>query len=96
MNENRKAMYEKLDTQLTAWSAQMDRFKAMGASAEAKFTSECGTTLEALQHKHAEASAKLTELKAAGDEAWDRLEAGLEKIMADGTAAYHSAVSKVK
>jgi hypothetical protein len=96
MNEKREAIYEKLDTQLTAWSAQMDRFKAMGASAEAKFTSECGTTLEALQHKHAEASAKLAELKAAGDEAWDRLEAGLEKILADGTAAYHAAEAKFK
>lgn len=96
MNEKHQAMYEKLETQLAAWNAHIDRFKAMGASAEAKFTSECGTTLESLQHKHAEASAKLAELKTAGDAAWDRLEAGLEKIMTDGTAAYHAAEAKFK
>jgi len=96
MDEKRKAFYEKLDTQLAEWSLQIDRLKVMGASAEAKFTSDCGKTLEALQHRHAEALGKLAELKAAGDEAWDGLVAGLEKILAEGTAAYHAVVSNKK
>ncbi|MDR3671316.1 MAG: hypothetical protein P4L36_10740 [Holophaga sp.] len=96
MNEKRKAFYEKLDTQLGEWSAQIDRLKVMGASAEAKFTSDCGKTLEALQHSHAEALGKLTELKAASDDAWDGLVAQLEKIQAKGTTAYHAVVSTPK
>jgi len=96
MNDKRKAFYEKLDTQLAEWSAQMDRLKVMGASAEAKFTSDCGKTLEKLQHSHAEALGKLAELKAASDEAWDGLVAGMEKILAEGTEAYHTVVAKLK
>jgi len=96
MDEKRKAFYEKIDTQLTEWSAQIDRLKVMGASAEAKFTSDCGKAMEVLQHRRAEAQGKLAELKAASDEAWDNLVAGLEKILAEGTEAYHKIVAKMK
>jgi hypothetical protein len=96
MNEKRKAFYEKLDTQLGEWSAQIDRLKVMGASAEAKFTSDCGKTMEVLQHKRAEVLVDLAELKAASDDAWDGLVVKLEKVMAEGTAAYHAVVAKLK
>jgi hypothetical protein len=96
MDEKRKAFYEKVDTQLVEWSAQIDRLKVMGASAEAKFTDDCGKTLEVLQHCHARAMGKLTELKDGSEDAWNELVAGLEKILAEGTAAYHAVVSRKK
>ncbi len=96
MNDKRKAFCEKVDTQLGEWSAQIDRLKAMGASAEAKFTSSCGKTLEALQHSHAQALGKLAELKAAGDDAWEKRTSELDKLLAEGTTAYHALVLALK
>ncbi len=96
MNEKRKEFYGKLDAQLDEWGAQIDHLKARSATAKADFLTDYGQTLDAFQRKHAEALAKLKELKAAGDEAWDGLVAGMEKVLADGKAAYHAAVARFK
>jgi len=96
MNDKQKAFCEKVDTQLGEWSAQIDRLKVMGASAEAKFTSGSGKTMEALQHCHAQALGKLGELKAAGDADWENQVPALEKLLAAGTTAYHAVVPALK
>jgi len=96
MNEKRKVFYEKLDAQLDEWSAQIDQLKARSAVAKAGFLTDYGQTLDALQNKHAEAMVKLKELRNAGDDAWDDLVAGLERVLADGKAAYRDAVSRFK
>jgi hypothetical protein len=96
MNEKHKEFYEKLDAQLDEWGAQIDHLKARSATAKANFLTDYGQSLEAFQRKHAEALAKLKELRAAGDEAWDDLVAGLEQVLADGKTAYHTALARFK
>ncbi|MDR3670662.1 MAG: hypothetical protein P4L36_07455 [Holophaga sp.] len=93
MNEKRKAYYEKFDAQLDEWGVQIDHLKARTAAAKDEFIRDHEPALDALQRKHEEAMATMKDLKAAGDDAWDDLVAGLEKILADGKAAYHNAVS---
>lgn len=53
-------------------------------------------TLDALEHKHDEAKRKAQELKTAGDEAWEAVKAGAEKVWAEVKTAYHDATSKFK
>ena len=94
MNEKRKAFYEAVDAQLDAWGAQIEHLKLRAGAAKAEFLDEHSHTLEALQHRHAEAMVRLRELRASGDEAWDDLGAGLSRILAEGKAACHAALSR--
>jgi len=96
MNEKRKAYYEKFDAQLDQWGAQIDQLKARSATAKAEIVQDCNQALDTFQRKHAEGLTRLKELKTSGDDAWDDLVAGLEKILAEGKAAYHNAVSRFK
>jgi len=96
MNENRKAFYEKFDAQLEEWGAQIGQLKARGAHAKVEFMSDYAHSLDAFQEKHAEGLARMKVLKAAGDDAWDDVKAGMEKILAEGKVAYHAAVSRFK
>jgi len=94
MNEKRKAFYEAVDAQLDAWGAQIEQLRLRASAAKAEFQDEHSHTLEALQHRHAEAMVRLRELRASGDQAWDDLGAGLSRILAEGKAACHAALSR--
>ena len=96
MKDKRKAFEEKLDAQMKEWNAQIALLKAKAENAKADAKVEYYTTIEALQHKRDKARAKLQELKAAGDEAWEDLKAGAEKAWAEVKTAFHDAVSKFK
>ena len=96
MNENRRAFYEKLDALLEELTRQIAQLKAKTAMVKAEFMGDHARTLDALQEKRNTAWAKLKELKGAGDEAWDDLVLGLEKMLAEGKIAYHEAVSRFR
>ena len=96
MNEKRKVFYEKFDAQLDEWGAQIELLKAKSATVKAGIVQDYNEALDTFQHKHAEGLARLRELKASGDDAWDDLVAGLEKILAEGKVAYHNVVSRFK
>jgi hypothetical protein len=96
MNENRRAFYEKLDAQLEEWTRQIAQLKAKTALVKAEFMSDHARTLDALQEKRNAAWVKLKELKGSGDDAWDDVVLGLEKMLAEGKVAYHEAVSSFK
>ena len=94
MTDKRKAYEEKLDAQLEKWKAQISLVKARADKAKVEEKIGYYKTIEALQRKHDEARAKLHELQAAGDEAWDDLKTGAEKAWAEVKAAFQSAASK--
>ena len=96
MKDKRKAYEEKLDAQLEEWSAQIALLKAKASKARAEAKIEYNKTIEALQRRQDEARAKLHELKASGDEAWEDIKIGLEKAWAEVKAAFHDATSKFK
>jgi hypothetical protein len=96
MKDKRKAYEEKLDAQLEEWNAQIALLKARADKGKAEVKIEYYKTIKALQRRQEEASAKLHELKTAGDEAWEDLKAGAEKAWAEVKTAFHDAASKFK
>ncbi len=96
MTDKRKAYQEQFEARLAEWNAQFSllRAKADKAGAEAKV--EYTKIIEGLQQKHDVAMAKLRDLKAAGDEAWEDLKSGAEKAWAEVKTAFDSAASKFK
>jgi multidrug resistance efflux pump len=96
MTDKRKAFEEKLDAQLKEWNAQIALLKAKADTAKAETKVKYYTKIEALQHKRDTAKAKLQELKAAGDEAWEDLKTGAENAWAEVKTAFQDAASKFK
>lgn len=96
MNDKRKAYEEKLDAQLKEWSAQIALLKAKADGARADLKIDYYKTIEALQRKNDEARTKLQALKTSGDEAWEDLKIGAEKVWSEVKAAYHDASSRFK
>lgn len=94
MTDKRKAYEDKLDAQLKEWNAQIELFKARADKGKAEAKIEYYKTIEALQKRQEEARAKLHELKAAGDEAWEELKTGAEKAWDEVKTAFHNAASK--
>jgi predicted ATP-binding protein involved in virulence len=92
----RKAYEKKFDSQLQEWNAQISLLKAKADKAKAGAKIEYYKTIEALQHKRDLAKAKLQELKAAGDGAWEDLKTGAEKAWDEVKTAFHDAASKFK
>ena len=96
MKNKRKAYEEKLDAQLKEWNAKIALFKAKAENAKADAKIGYYKAIDALEHKQNEARTKLHELKTAGDEAWESVKAGAEKVWAEVQTAYHDAASKFK
>ncbi len=94
MIDKRKAYQEKLDAQLEEWNAQISLLRAKADKAKAEAKIEYYEIIKTLQLKQDNAKAKLQELKAAGDEAWEDLKAGAEKAWAEIKTAFDSAASK--
>jgi hypothetical protein len=96
MKDNRKAYEEKLDAQLKEWNAEIALLKAKAENAKADAKMDYYKIINALEHKQEEAKTKLQELKTAGDEAWEGVKGGAEKVWAEVKSAYHDAASKFK
>lgn len=96
MSDKRKAFEEKLDAQIDELNAQIALFKAKADKAKAEAKVEYYKSIDGLQFKRDTARAKLHELKASGDEAWDDLKTGAEKAWDDLRSAFHSAAAKFK
>ncbi|OGR00842.1 MAG: coiled coil domain-containing protein [Deltaproteobacteria bacterium RIFOXYD12_FULL_50_9] len=96
MQDKRKAYEEKLDAQLDVWSAQIALFKARADKAKAEAKIEFYKNIEALQRSQDDVRAKLHELKASGDEAWEDLKTGAEKAWEEVVTAFHKAAKKFK
>ena len=78
------------------WSSQIARLKAKAEKVKADVNIDYHKTIGALQRKQNEAKTKLQELKTAGDEAWEAVRAGAEKVWAEVKTAFHDAASKFK
>jgi hypothetical protein len=96
MSNKRKAFEEKLDAQINELNAQIALFKAKADKAKAEAKVEYYKSIEGLQLKRDTARAKLHELKASGDEAWDDLKTGAEKAWEDVKNSFHAAAAKFK
>ena len=85
MNE-RESYAQKLQIQLDEFSAEIDRLKARADKAEEPWPQQ---QVEMLQEKHRQAREKLSELKDAGDDAWEDMKEGI-------TTAWHAVGNALK
>ncbi len=94
--DKRTEYIEKLAAQIVEWDAQIDRlkFKAKSDTPEARL--EYSTALAALQLKRDEAAAKLQGISAAGDDEWEDLKTGADRIWGEITNILRDAVMKIK
>ena len=89
---DKKDLYiEKLNAQLKEWSASIDGLKAKADKASADLKIGYYKRLDDLKTKRDTARAKLDELKAAGDDAWERMTTAIEKSWGDIKAAFDKA-----
>jgi hypothetical protein len=96
MSDKRKAFEEKLDAQINELNAQIALLKTKTDKAKAEVKIEYLTKIKTLQIKRDATKAKLHELKASGDDAWDDLKLGAEKAWDDLKGAFHAAATKFK
>lgn len=77
---SRQAYVQKLNAQLKEWDAKLDQLsaKAQKATADARINYE--NELESLKARRAVANRKLEELGQRGENAWEDMKDGLEKV----------------
>ncbi|MDF1584473.1 MAG: hypothetical protein RQ733_13375 [Methyloprofundus sp.] len=74
----KQAYEKKMQAQLDEWSAEIKKLKAKAEYAEADVEIKYHKQIEELQAMQKAASEKLTNLKDAGDDAWEELKVGIE------------------
>ncbi|MCF8114716.1 MAG: coiled coil domain-containing protein [Desulfotignum sp.] len=76
---SKKEAYEKkLEAQLKEWKTDIDKMKAKADKADAEAKLEYYKQIEDLRSKQEAVQKKLTELKAAGESAWEDLKSGID------------------
>jgi chromosome segregation ATPase len=89
---DKKDLYiEKLNAQLKEWSASIDVLKARAEKATADLKISYSKQVDDLKAKRETARTKLNDLKTAGDDAWERMTASLEKSWSEIKAAFDKA-----
>lgn len=89
MMEERKAYEDRFAAQLKEWKVQLVQLKAKAEKATAELKIKYYCIIDDLQNKYDTARAKLTELKAAGDEKWNDTKTGAENAWDDVRIAFH-------
>ena len=92
----KEAYQQKLKAQLDEWKAEIDKLKAKADKAEADAQVEYYKQIEDMRVKQKAAREKLTELKEAGDDAWEDLKAGIDSAWNSLGDAVNSAISRFK
>lgn len=94
---SKKQAYEKkLQAQLDEWNADIDKLKAKADAATADKQLEYYKKIEELQSMQDNANKKLTELKKAGDDAWEDIKVGIDSAWDSLGSAFKSATSRFK
>ena len=92
----RDAYVEKMKANLDAWNASIDSLEAKAKGAEADMQIKYSEQIDALKKQREEATAKLHELRAAGDDAWEDLRSGMETAWDTLDRAMKSAASRFR
>jgi chromosome segregation ATPase len=94
---SKKEAYEKkLEAQLQEWKTDIDKMKAKADKADARARLEYYKQIEELRTKQQAAQKKLTELKTAGESAWEDLKAGIDIAWSSLGEAVKSARTRFK
>lgn len=88
------AYLQKIEAQLEDWKSEIDKMKAKADKADADMKLEYYEKIEELRTKQQAAQEKFTELKNAGEDAWEDLKAGVELAGVSLREALESASSR--
>jgi uncharacterized coiled-coil DUF342 family protein len=92
----KEAYHDKMEAQLREWSAKIDLLKAKADQAEAGVKIEYYKQIDGVRAKAEAARAKLNELKASSEGAWESLKGGVESAWTDLKTSVEGAISKFK
>jgi uncharacterized coiled-coil DUF342 family protein len=92
----KEAYEKKIQAKLDEWNAEIDKLKAKADSAEADAQLEYYQKIEELRSMRENAANKLSELRAAGEDAWADLKAGIDGARDSLDKALKSATSRFK
>lgn len=92
----KEAYQKKRQAQLDEWSAEIAKLKARADKAQAESQIQYYKQIEELRKRQQEAQAKLDELRQAGEDAWEDLQAGIESAWNSLGEAVKSATSRFK
>jgi hypothetical protein len=96
MSEKRDAYVEEMKVKLDQWNAGMDKFQVKANQATADVLADYKYHLERIKAKRGEFEVKMSELKAAGETAWEDLKSGVESSWQTMGDALHAAKSKFR
>lgn len=94
MSKKRQAYEEKFDAQLKEWNAEIALLSAKADKTKAEAKIEYYEMIETLQGQHKEAKAKLLEIRAASEDAWEDLKEGAEKAWDEIKTSFNHANSR--
>lgn len=92
--DDRSAYRQKLEARLDQWRAEIDKLQAKASEAGADARLDYDRQIESLRAQQQQARAKLQELDAASDAAWEDLRSGIEKAWDDLGTAVKSAAER--
>ncbi|MEL6744607.1 MAG: coiled coil domain-containing protein [Pseudomonadota bacterium] len=90
----KEAYVEKIQARLNQWDTEIENLKSKAAEASADAKIEYERQVDELQGMQKETQAKLDELRAAGDDAWTDLKAGVENAWDSLERASHKIVER--
>jgi hypothetical protein len=94
---NQKELYkQKYQAQLDEWKAEIAKLKAKASGAKADAQIEMNKQVKELEHRMEGASAKLSELAGAGEDAWDSVKKGVDSVWDSLKSAVRDASSRFK
>ena len=88
------AYLQKIEAQMEEWKSEIDKMKAKADKADAEAKLQYYEQIEELRTKQQAAQEKLTEIKNAGEDAWEDLKAGFELARVSLGEAIKSASSR--
>jgi hypothetical protein len=94
--DERAEYVEKLSAQIVEWDMQIERLRDRAASGTPETKIEYSDAIAALQLKRNEAAEKLQGISIAGDDEWDELKSGTERVWGEVRGILHDTIMKIK
>ena len=94
--DKRTEYVEKLSAQMVEWDVQIERLKEKVEFATPEVKFKYANTIAALQLKRDEAALQLQGISTAGDDEWEELKNGTERVWGEISDALRDAIMKTQ
>jgi hypothetical protein len=93
--ETRTEYVEKLSAQIVEWDNQIELIKDKALSATPEAPHDYARSLEILRIKRDEAALKLQGITTAGDDEWEELKSGTERVWGEVRTLFRDAITRI-